>query len=388
MKNETLSIKNCHRAKTLRLKDFPERGEWEWGFRSGPQGNGMFSVPANIAKQGETTVIVANSELAGYEVIEWAYKENFEDLYDTAVRAFYNTSHTPEERALQYIRGYEADLQSDLANLPEEWRFDYIAKFRMRIEDLFRLHSRCLSSMITGPAKFPTKRAQSASNAYDKAVDEFMKWRRTYSNRAERAAEAAKTPEERLNAEWLPLKKDIVQTGASIFAIDTENYPAHRSLFVSSIYGKLERIANNGKAELLKMALDLIEKLSAGMVEKGGKPMFTKRHKIWTLPEVCEAKKVKVEERSNREDIEIPFEGGRVVKCYSDDRLQIFHDEKPSRDVISSLKSNGFRWSPSNGCWQRQLTENAYFAAARVLAGADATFEQRSEWSNKIRNAK
>ena len=32
------------------------------------------------------------------------------------------------------------------------------------------------------------------------------------------------------------------------------------------------------------------------------------------------------------------------------------------------LKANGFRWSPSQGAWQRQLTENGKAAARRVLS--------------------
>lgn len=385
MENVTLSIKNCHRAKTVRMKEFPENGNYEFGFRGHTLGNGYF---CHLAKKEGHENVVKDSDLQNYIVVDWKYQENFEDMYDLAVRAFYNTSHTPEVRALQYIRGYEADLQSDLAELPKEWHFEYIARFRSRIEDLFRLHSRCLSAMITGPARFPTKRAQSASNSYDKAVDDFMQWRKSYHKRAERAAEAAKTPEEKMASEWRPLKKDIIQTAASIFAIDTENYPAHRALFVSSIYGKLERIALNGKAELLKMALALIEELSAGMVEKGGKPVFTKRHKVWKLPELCEAKKTKTEEMANREDTEIPFEGGQVVKCYSDDRLRIYHDEKPSQVIIDKLKSNGFRWSPSNGCWQRQLTDNAYYAAARVLVSNEASSDEHRAYVVKLRNAK
>lgn len=36
------------------------------------------------------------------------------------------------------------------------------------------------------------------------------------------------------------------------------------------------------------------------------------------------------------------------------DKLVI--DGKPPRETIQMLKSNGFRWSPTNGAWQRQLT--------------------------------
>lgn len=36
--------------------------------------------------------------------------------------------------------------------------------------------------------------------------------------------------------------------------------------------------------------------------------------------------------------------------------------EKLIEATRSILKSNGFRWSPSQGAWQRQLTNNARYA--------------------------
>ena len=95
----------------------------------------------------------------------------------------------------------------------------------------------------------------------------------------------------------------------------------------------------------------------------------------------------KQEERANTESSEVEFEGGRIVKNFADDRLQIFHDEKPSADVISRLKSNGFRWSRFNGCWQRQLTDNSYYGAARVLFGDNVLSEERNAFLTKLRNA-
>ena len=48
-------------------------------------------------------------------------------------------------------------------------------------------------------------------------------------------------------------------------------------------------------------------------------------------------------------------------------RLQIFFEDKPDEDVRTMLKSRGFRWSPRNGCWQRQLTNDARYAAKKIL---------------------
>lgn len=35
------------------------------------------------------------------------------------------------------------------------------------------------------------------------------------------------------------------------------------------------------------------------------------------------------------------------------------------------LKSRGFRWAPSQGAWQRQLTDNAIYAAKIVTGGTE-----------------
>jgi hypothetical protein len=60
------------------------------------------------------------------------------------------------------------------------------------------------------------------------------------------------------------------------------------------------------------------------------------------------------------------FEGGRAEANTDYNRLQLFFDEKPSDGQRSQLKSHGFKWTPSQGCWQRQLTENAIYAAGRL----------------------
>ena len=48
-------------------------------------------------------------------------------------------------------------------------------------------------------------------------------------------------------------------------------------------------------------------------------------------------------------------------------RLQIFFDDKPDSDTREILKKNGFRWAPSQGAWQRQLTDNAKYSLKRVI---------------------
>ena len=60
------------------------------------------------------------------------------------------------------------------------------------------------------------------------------------------------------------------------------------------------------------------------------------------------------------------FDGGRVVVNTTENRLQIIFDGKTDADIRTELKGEGFRWAPSQGAWQRQLTDNAMRAARRL----------------------
>lgn len=57
----------------------------------------------------------------------------------------------------------------------------------------------------------------------------------------------------------------------------------------------------------------------------------------------------------------------KVVENADIMRLQLFFEGKPEDKVRDILKGNGFKWSPKNGCWQRQLTANAKYALSRVI---------------------
>ena len=57
----------------------------------------------------------------------------------------------------------------------------------------------------------------------------------------------------------------------------------------------------------------------------------------------------------------------KIVENTETMRLQLFFDEKPEPEVRAVLKSNGFRWAPSQSAWQRQLTDNARYALKRVV---------------------
>ena len=64
------------------------------------------------------------------------------------------------------------------------------------------------------------------------------------------------------------------------------------------------------------------------------------------------------------------FDGGTIELDYSADRLKVDFDAIPDSDMNSKLKRNGFKWSPTNRVWQRQLTDNA-ISTANYLFGTN-----------------
>jgi hypothetical protein len=48
-----------------------------------------------------------------------------------------------------------------------------------------------------------------------------------------------------------------------------------------------------------------------------------------------------------------------VVENYTENRVQILFPSKPQPTTIKQLKSNGFRWSPTQGAWQRHINSHA-----------------------------
>ena len=126
-----------------------------------------------------------------------------------------------------------------------------------------------------------------------------------------------------------------------------------------------------------------LEKLKADMASSwhlGDKPFAT-----WALSNnSAEIRRVKDRIKSLSQQKEIgfvgwEFDGGKVEANTEANRLQIFFEDKPDEAAREALKSNGFRWSPKAGAWQRQLTSNAYYAADYVKAIAPLTGEKPTE---------
>ena len=81
------------------------------------------------------------------------------------------------------------------------------------------------------------------------------------------------------------------------------------------------------------------------------------------------------------------FDGGMVEANKEDNRLQIYFEEKPDEKTREALKENGFRWSPKAGAWQRQLNDNAIYAADRIKCIQPLSGKSPTEIQKEARTA-
>ena len=64
---------------------------------------------------------------------------------------------------------------------------------------------------------------------------------------------------------------------------------------------------------------------------------------------------------------ETEYKTFKAVKNTEIMRYQILFDGKPEAEIRNILKSNGFKWAPSQEAWQRQITANGKYAFKKVI---------------------
>lgn len=283
------------------------------------------------------------------------FKKDFllSQYWDLCYRAHVNVSFSPERRADMYVKDYSEQLEEDLKTLGDN-QGNYKEKYIRHFTDWMSAKTRCLSSMITGPANFPTRRAEKANNSEHNHFVKFETWRAKYFKAVNR--ERTLSPEEDLEKMYKKLDDTII--------LNEKVKDWNKSI----------RSFKAGKIDEKQLSGELAGK---GMVERSYVSMFKHsfKYSYWngfgTLAadikrqkERIEALKSRIETKSSWEDI--TFEGGYIT--VDDDRVKVFHDEKPEQQIINDLKRHGFKWSRFWGCWCRKHTAQAIYDAKRICA--------------------
>lgn len=280
-------------------------------------------------------------------------------LETKAVRAHNWTSFSPEKRGEDMIKGYSAELEGDIAELIEGGASsEAIKDYELRYERLFSSYlgakSNCFSAIITGPARFNTRKHEKANRSEQKHYEVFREWR----IRAKKAILRKAKPEttylselERYRAELEGMKRnhELMKDGnkkikeALKGGFNIDNY-------LISTFG------------IKPHMLDWTMRWGFGL-QNNNANMKRVEQRIKEL----EAKEAN---RTTEPEKEILFEGGKILLNYEADRIQIFFDTRPTQSELIEWKQKGlnsFNWSPSNVCWQRKITQNAIWSLKRMF---------------------
>ncbi len=311
-----------------------------------------------------------------------------EDIpFQTAERAYEGTSHTPDQRAAREQNQYvlimadvwdamqarasgDVESQAKVPSVFEEFRSGWL----QRKLALLNRRMGLISSMVVGPAKFPARQQEKKNLAFDKASAEFEAW---HHRTLKRALERIKPAPPRSISASSPDAVSQLQAKIDKARRLQETMRAANKIVRSkaSDEDKIGRLVSQAGLDQSK-ARRLLEPDFAG---RKGFPDYALRNNLAEIKRL-EARIAEIRREEERPAQERAFAGGRVTENKDANGLQIFFDEKPDGDTRSKLKAAGFRWSPKEGSWQRQLTQNARDAAQRILttspeASAESTGE-------------
>ena len=119
-----------------------------------------------------------------------------------------------------------------------------------------------------------------------------------------------------------------------------------------------------------QLTQDEIETLNASMARDWrSEPKPYPSFRLTNNNAVIRQTKKRIEELSAKAETEYEgwrFDGGEVKMDREINRLQVFFDTKPDQETCSAMRHSGFKWAPSVGAWQRQLTDNAIYAAKHL----------------------
>lgn len=284
-------------------------------------------------------------------------RKSVEECREEARRAGQWISQDPQRYGENLLACMEYELEEFLGEIPEEVRDIYEPRFVQHFKEWMRAQSRCFSALVTGAGNFNQRQHQKRNDAERAARKRLEEWKeKTVKrlNRKERLVGMAEV--ERLTAE-LEKCEDVHQKMKAVNAICRKKITEEE--MINLIVGDVG-IKEEQAKELVYPDPD------RGTYAKG----FASYQLSLNLAKIkdLKAKIARHEKLAGKEDRTVEFDRFVIEMCYSEERIRIRHAERPSREEVAMLKSNAFKWSPSNQAWQRQMTHNAMYAVWRMYS--------------------
>ena len=291
-------------------------------------------------------------------------------------------SHYPERRARIELEGLAARLQDFNAHLSalanKGGTLDTAAELERFTGTLLKVtraywqsEGRCASWFVVGAARFPTARNNKRMDISDRRSNEI----REHLKRAKKAATRAAFPHGEPDGPVRgsnPDAPELLRQRIAARVMDQERMKGANKAIRS--------VKSGDEAEMVQAVSDAIGcslAIAAAIVQpdfcgRRGFPSYATSNnnaEIKRLKDrlaVLEAKR----EKGGKETVHNTTAGRvEVVENVEADRIQLVFPGKPDAETRSMLKTNGFRWSPRAGAWQRHLNNAGRGAVQQVLSG-------------------
>lgn len=295
-----------------------------------------------------------------------------------AVQAHSGTSFTPEKRGEQEQQDYvnrmrhvwetygpKAKTEEEKTALLEDlktYQRGYISKLRARLE----ARSRTISPMITGPAKFPTRRNQKHMETERKRLDDLIGYSEVVLRNLDKKILARKV--EAAGGEAAVMRNKIAAMEKR-----QEQMKSANKIFRS------KKLTDEQKTEKLKSQFGMSDALIHEMLNPDWGPKGFAGYQLSNNNANIKRSKERLKELEGKEKAREAAaetggiaatkegEGWSMEENVEDDRIRLFFDEKPNAEQRGALKGSGWRWSPRAGAWQRKITQNARRSAEDIL---------------------
>ena len=277
-------------------------------------------------------------------------------FYKMGYRAHSGTSFSPERRAESECKFYDETIK-ELQEIGADE--SGVAKFEKLFAAQLNAKSNCLSTMIAGRSNFPVKRAEKANARERRASDELF----NYLDKLKKAVDKKNHPEKYATVIKSDDENAIGKLKEKLVKLEKlqEQMKACNKIIKDKKDQKVERLAEVLGSE--KVAKELMEPDCFNYVGFASYSLTNNSAKIKATKDRIE----QLEKAATLETKEIQIAGVKVIQNAELMRIQFFFESKPERAVIDLMKKHGFKWSPSNICWQRLWNNNAIYSVKQFI---------------------
>ena len=317
--------------------------------------------------------------------------EEFKDMIpqELARIAKYNVSFEPDKRGEQE-RNRFADAMVEMQDLifanpnrTDDEKISFTAKVAEKACDLkkkcLNAESRCASWAVTGRGNFPVARNEKRTKWYDNHMARYFE----YLDKMKKAIKKDSIPEDQ--------KPVIIGQDGATEKIKKQ-YETHEKFH--DLAKKFNRSKKaDDRRDLLKQICELGGSYTRETVGDFNRGFWSAEDydkipdenivhsKFFMTNSNAKLKRLKQKlEKSqfndDNENTEEVYKGYKIEKDFNDNRIRIYTDGKPCDAMRTKLKQNGFRYSPRNEAWQRQITRNAIIAVRQVIDWADENIKK------------